>query len=248
MRKMLKCEVCVSGFVVCADDTASETQLKQSRQVHETISFQCMKTHNDLADAIVRTFDGHMWIVERKRVLRIRDKSAYIYIQTNELERMFASDAALVWCLMIFFPLRFVWLAMKRVERTKRTAQYVRNCAIVYRFYVINFNDVIDLEGVSRPKWLAFAIQRGTILVLEGSEFGVCISCGRLLYIRLQIFLCFAKFGTRKTDISESECGWQVMLGSKTVSKIDSSKSVKSDAYSPGFNKPVSTKHCSPFR
>lgn len=40
---------CVSGLVVCADDTASETQLKLSRQVHETICFHYMKTHNGRA-------------------------------------------------------------------------------------------------------------------------------------------------------------------------------------------------------
>lgn len=142
---------CVSGFVVCADDTASETQLKLSRQVHETISFQYMKTHNGLADAIVGRSDGTCGLCgERETVLRIRDKSAYIYIQTNELERMFASDAALVWC--FFFLSALCGWCLKRVERMKRTAQYVRNCGIVYRFYVINSNDVINLEGVSRPK------------------------------------------------------------------------------------------------
>lgn len=56
MKTMLeKCmKYCVSGLVVCADDTASETQLKLSRQVHETICFHYMKTHNGFGrDAIV---------------------------------------------------------------------------------------------------------------------------------------------------------------------------------------------------
>lgn len=45
-------------FIVCADDTASETQLKLSRQVHETIWTQYIKTHNGLADAIAGRSNG----------------------------------------------------------------------------------------------------------------------------------------------------------------------------------------------
>lgn len=165
---------CASGFVVCANDTASETQLKLSRQVHETISFQYMKTHNDFwpTQSYGRSNGTCGLWRERECCGYGMNRLTFTFKRTSS---NVCSQATRRWCGVFSFPLRFVGL--KRAKSMKRTAQYVRNCAIVYRFYVINFNDVINVEEVARPKWLAYC-QRGTVLVLKGS---VCISCGRLL-------------------------------------------------------------------